>query len=154
MVTLQVTAAVLLLMGAGLYLRMTEEALDRYVVFDTTPLATALVDLRLHGYHESRGRAFLNAALHDVRSLPGVEHAALADGFPGGAYAATRPVLVVTNKEFRSTDGTVRRLDGSQRKPPRATRAYLPVFSTPSPFRYAKVAISPQRTTTALRSSR
>ncbi len=117
LVALQVTAAVLLLMGAGLYLRMTEKALDRYVSFDTAPIATALIDMRLHGYHEARGRAVFDRVLQGVRALPGVEHAALADGFPGGAYSATRPVLIVTGKEVKSVeDGVIREIEGSQRK--------------------------------------
>ena len=117
LVALQVTAAVLLLMGAGLYVRMTEKALDRYVSFKTAPIATALIDMRLHGYHESRGRVLFEQVLHAVRALPGVERAALADGFPGGAYAATRPVLIVTRKEVKSVeDGVFREIEGAQRK--------------------------------------
>ena len=115
LVALQVTAAVFLLMGAGLYLRMTEKALDRYVNFDTAPLATALVDMRLHGYHEVRGRTFYDRLLPAVRAMPGVEQAALADGFPGGSYSAARQVLIVTAKEVVG-DGVVRPIEGSQRK--------------------------------------
>jgi predicted permease len=116
LVALQVTAAVMLLMAAGLYLRMTEKELDRYVIFDTAPLATALVDLRLHGYHEANGREFFSRVLQEVRALPGVEKAALADGFPGGSYSATRPMLIVATKEVKGTDGTLRRIAGSQRR--------------------------------------
>jgi putative ABC transport system permease protein len=116
LVALQVTSAVMLLMAAGLYLRLTEKELDRYVVFDTAPLATALVDLRLHGYHEANGREFFSRVLQEVRALPGVEQAALADGFPGGSYSATRPVLIVADKEVKGTDGALRRIEGSQRR--------------------------------------
>jgi predicted permease len=116
MVTVQVAVAVLLLMGAGLFLRMTESALDRFVVFDTKPLATALVDLRLHGYNDAQGRVFLDRLLRDVRALPGVEQAALTDGFPGGGYAATRPVQIVTPKETANERGEMRVLPGEVRR--------------------------------------
>jgi len=116
LVALQVTAAVLLLMGAGLYLRMTAKALDQYVEFDTTPLTTAVVNLRLHDYHETAGRIFFDQLLDAVRRLPDVERAALADGFPGGSYSMPRSVDVVTDREVKEKDGTIRRIDGYERK--------------------------------------
>jgi predicted permease len=116
MVTVQVAVAVLLLMGAGLFLRATESALDRFVVFDTKPLATALVDLRLHGYNDAQGRVFLDRLLRDVRALPGVDQAALTDGFPGGGYASTRPVQIVAPRESPNEHGEMRVLPGEVRR--------------------------------------
>ncbi len=117
LIALQVTAAVVLLMGAGLFLQETGKTLNRHVSFDSAPLATAAIDMRLHGYHEARGRALFDQVLQSVRALPGVEQAALTDGFPGGAHTATRSVLVVTPKEVKSAeDGVIHEIEGSQRK--------------------------------------
>jgi hypothetical protein len=74
------------------------------------------VDLRLHGYNDAQGRVFFDRRLRDVRALPGVERAALTDGFPGGGYAATRPVQIVTAKEALHERGEMRVLPGEVRR--------------------------------------
>ncbi len=124
MVAVQVTAAVFLLMSAGLYVQAARRVLDRYVSFDTDPLATAMIDLRLHGYHEARGRAFYDRVLRNVRAIPGVERAALTDGFPGGGYAAARTILAMAPKRSANETGVVRDIAGNTR---RASAAYAGV---------------------------
>ena len=115
LVAVQVTAAVLLLMGAGLFIRATEKDLNRRVLFDTTPLATARIDLRMHGYHPDGGRLFFDRALAAVRALPGVDQAAVADSFPVGDYAAPATVDFRAEREVKGTDGTIRRIEGAWR---------------------------------------
>jgi hypothetical protein len=100
-------------MASAIYVTSAAKALDRHVAFDTAPLATALVNVQLHGYHEAGGRRFFERLLDEVRRLPGVERAALADGFPGGFYAAARTVHVVTPREVRNETGDIRELSGS-----------------------------------------
>ena len=115
LVAVQVAAAVLLLMTAGLFVRATTKTVDRTVLFDTAPLATARVDLRMHGYHPAAGRVFFDRALLAIRALPGVERAALADSFPAGEYATPFSVDLRTDKEVAGVDGKVRDIAGMKR---------------------------------------
>jgi predicted permease len=115
LVGVQVAAAVVLLMTAGLFLRATEKGLDREVLFDIAPLATARVDLRMHGYHEAAGRVFFERALLAARALPGVESAALADGFPAGDYAAPFSVDFRAERSVVDADGIIREIPGIDR---------------------------------------
>jgi predicted permease len=87
LVAVQITVAVVLVMGAGLYVERFREARDRngppvHYHFDEALLATASVDLDLLHYNEPRGRAFFDRLLADARKIPGVEQAAIADGLP------------------------------------------------------------------------
>lgn len=115
LVAVQVMAAVMLLMGAGLFVRATETALDRTLLFDAGPLATARVDLRMHGYHPAGGRVFFDRALIALRAVPGVEHAALTDSFPVGDYSAPTTVDFRTERDVKGVDGVVRRIEGASR---------------------------------------
>ena len=115
LVGVQVAAAVVLLMTAGLFVRATEKGLDREVLFDIARLATARVDLRMHGYHEAAGRVFFERALLAVRALPGVESAALADGFPAGDYATPFTVDFRSERSVVDADGIVREIPGVDR---------------------------------------
>jgi predicted permease len=95
LVAVQVTSALLLLMGAGSFQENMRKALDqvklldRHANFDTTHLVTARMNLTLHDYNESRGREFYARLLQDAGRIPGVEHVALADGLPSAASGGT-----------------------------------------------------------------
>lgn len=118
LVSLQVGAAVVLLMSAGLFYRQTTSALSGALLFDTAPLATARIDLARHGYNAQTARSFLRRLAETVSALPGVEHAAVSDGVPGGMYmggagvtfAAERPDLPFSRyirPSHRRADGTL-----------------------------------------------
>lgn len=118
LVALQVGAAVVLLMSAGLFYRQTTAAFSGTLLFDTAPLATARLDLARHGYNAQTARAFLRRLRDDVASLPGVDEAAVSDGVPGGMYmggaavtfAAERPDLPYSRyitPSNRRVDGTL-----------------------------------------------
>jgi len=115
-VALQVGAAVVLLMSAGLFYRQTAAAFSGTLLFDTAPLATARLDLARHGYNAQTARAFLRRLRDDVATVPGVERAAVSDGVPGGMYmggaavtfAAERPDLPFS----RFITPSNRRVDG------------------------------------------
>jgi hypothetical protein len=115
LIAVQVAAAVMLLMTAGLFVRATEKALDREVLFDTVPLAVARVDLRMHGYHAAAGPVFFERALRAIQALPGVERAALTDSFPAGDYATPFTADFRTDKEVAGADGVVRDIAGMKR---------------------------------------
>jgi len=78
----QVALALVLVIGAGLFLR----SLGRLRAVDPALLnnrvIAATLDLTLLGYSEGRGRQFYDAALESARSLPGVQAATLTSVLP------------------------------------------------------------------------
>ncbi|MDQ3068374.1 MAG: ABC transporter permease [Acidobacteriota bacterium] len=98
LVALQVTASVVLLMGAGLYLRQTHAAFENLLTFDTRPIGSARVELSRHGYTDTRAHDFLQQTLAGMRALPGVQHAALADGIPGAMLGAGANVTMAAER--------------------------------------------------------
>ncbi len=92
LVCVQITAAVLLLLGTALAIRQAASDLSTTVLFDTGHVTAARLDLALQGYNETRGRAFYARLTHDVQHMPGVESAAVADGLPGYQYISA-PLL-------------------------------------------------------------
>ena len=83
LVAVQVSAAVLLLIATGMLLESTSRQLDRRILFDTSSLVTARIELPAE-YDESRGTHFFNQLLERVHALDGVSAAGLADALPGG----------------------------------------------------------------------
>lgn len=118
LVALQVTGAVVLLMGAGLYLQQTRKAFENRITFDTRPLAAAHIELARHGYNDQRAQAFLGQLLAKVHVLPGMDQAVIADGIPGGismggaggVFAAERVLPGVPERRY--IDGSHRRAGG------------------------------------------
>lgn len=108
LVALQVTVAVLLLMATGLLLMRVSDVIETRVFLDTGSVTAARIDLSLHHYNDTRGRAFLDDLLARVRQLPGVEHAALTDGLPGYAFASP-PNLLIVAEEFDPAKTKARR---------------------------------------------
>jgi macrolide transport system ATP-binding/permease protein len=80
----QVALTLLLLVGAGLFLRGLQRATDLDPGFDAERLVAISFDLGLHGYDEPRGRAYFARVLERVRAVPGVRSAALAEHLPLG----------------------------------------------------------------------
>src|SRR5262249_1645229 len=90
LVAVQVTVAVLLLMGSGLFAeQIRPQFAARSSLFDTTPIASATLDVTPLNYTESRGRFFFSRVLEDVTKVPRIDSAALADGLPGQDARAT-----------------------------------------------------------------
>ena len=92
LVAIQVTVAVVLVMGAGVWLISARKEIDRTVPFSSARYAAAhlgtfRLDLAYQRYNDTRGAAFHGAILDTVRKVPGVHHAALASGFPGAGRA-------------------------------------------------------------------
>ncbi len=115
LVGLQISAAIVLVMGAGLYAQQTRGAFEERITFDTRPIATARFDLSRHGYNESRARAFFGRILDDVRAIPGVEFAALSDGMPGGGAMGGEGVTFAAER-LRAGTPSGRYADGSHRR--------------------------------------
>ena len=113
LVAVQVTAAVLLLMGTGLYVQRALAALDKTVNLDTSRITSARIDLSLHDYTATRGQGFYRALLEKIATLPGVEHAAIGDGLPGYDYASATMFLLVPEKGTTASGDQARRITGA-----------------------------------------
>jgi putative ABC transport system permease protein len=113
LVALQVTVAVLLLMATGLLLVRAGDVVETKVFLDTSAVTAARVDLSLHHYNDTRGRAFFDDLLARVRRLPGVESAALTDGLPGYAFVSAPNFLIVAEEFDRTKTKDRRRISGA-----------------------------------------
>jgi putative ABC transport system permease protein len=89
LVTAQVAAALILLIGAGLMLASFREILDLDLGYDTEQVLTGQINLTPARYQEgAQLAAFVDAFLGEIRALPGVAHAGATSVFPlGGSYA-------------------------------------------------------------------
>jgi len=125
-VSVQITAAVLLLIGAGLFIENTRTAVNVRLDYDTSTLAAARVRiLRTVGAnyveqseaHVSRARAFFDSLVASLRARPGVEHAAIANNLPGGTAPAPENgggnSHLVALDAPRNAPGGARRLNAS-----------------------------------------
>ena len=81
-VVVQVTLAVILLAGSGLFLRSLLHAADMDPGFALRQGVTLSMNLSLRGYDPARGTAFYEQLLERARSLPGVESATLTRWLP------------------------------------------------------------------------
>jgi predicted permease len=82
LVVAQVTACVVLLVGASLCLRSLMNARSIDPGFTVEGGVIASLSVQPFGYDEPRGRAFYARLLERVRALPGVRNASLADHLP------------------------------------------------------------------------
>jgi len=71
----QIALSVLLLGGAGLFVRTLDNLRHQSVGFDTTHLATFSLDPTTSGYGEDRAAQIVNNALQALRQIPGVTNA-------------------------------------------------------------------------------
>jgi macrolide transport system ATP-binding/permease protein len=82
LVVAQVSLSVVLLVGAGLFLRALAAAQRADPGFNTTNIALASIDLFPNGYSRDRGIDLFERLLARARALPGVEAASLARSAP------------------------------------------------------------------------
>ena len=88
----QVAFSVLLLVIAGLFQQTLRHAAAAHPGFDREGLAVMQVDLSLLGYDPPRARAAFDRLAERVRSLPGVESAAVSSSLPLGLGHRTATV--------------------------------------------------------------
>jgi len=81
---LQVALSLLLLVGAGLFVRSLASATAIDVGFEPRNIVLASMDLDLQRYDESRGLVFYRQLLERIDTLPGVRSSSLADNIPLG----------------------------------------------------------------------
>jgi macrolide transport system ATP-binding/permease protein len=90
----QVSVALLLLVGSGLFLRSLRNAHTIDPGFEPGGLAMASVDLVLGGQKEDAGRAFYLRALAEARALPGVVAATFVKDAPLGLGGTRRGMRI------------------------------------------------------------
>ena len=78
LVTVQIALALLLLIGAGLFIRSLRNLKDLDPGFRTANLLAFKVDPTLNGYKEERTKMFYQRLKEAMETLPGVQTAALA----------------------------------------------------------------------------
>jgi len=78
LVVAQIALSLLLLIGAGLFIRSLQKLKDLDPGFRTSNLLAFKVNPTLNGYETERTKAFYDRLKENLESLPGVEHAALA----------------------------------------------------------------------------
>jgi predicted permease len=91
LVTVQVTLSLLLLVGAGLFLRTLRNLQNQDYGFERTHLLLASFNVQLAGYKPSQTPALYQTLLEHLSALPGVHSAALSATPPisGGAWSST-----------------------------------------------------------------
>ena len=81
---LQSALAVVLLVGAGLFVRSLQSVVNQHMGVDTDRVITGFLPLSSAGYTKPEVRTVYASALERVRALPGIEHAAIALTIPFG----------------------------------------------------------------------
>ena len=82
LVVIQIALSLVLLAGAGLFLRTLWRLQAIEKGFNGDNVLAMSLNMDLQGYDQSRGKSFYSAALENVTSVPGVQSAALASALP------------------------------------------------------------------------
>jgi putative ABC transport system permease protein len=94
LVVSQVAISLLLLIGAGLFLRSLQSAYSADLGFETRNALIATVDLELQEYDSARGKAFFEQLQERVAGLPGVESVTLASFLPVSDSGMRRGITI------------------------------------------------------------
>jgi predicted permease len=94
LVVAQVALSLMLLVGAGLFVKSMSHAQELDPGFETKDILLASVDVGLHGYDEVKGRSFYEQIIGRIKSLPGVEEASMATPLPLDAYNYGARIIV------------------------------------------------------------
>jgi predicted permease len=85
LVVFQIALSLVLLIGAGLFLRSLQQAYATDLGFDTGDGLLASVDMARQGYNEAQGRSFYQQLAERVEAMPGVRAVTLAQYIPVNA---------------------------------------------------------------------
>ena len=93
LVVAQVALSIVLLVGAGLFLRSLWKLRSIDLGFSGDRVLALTLDMRLQGYREAQGRTFYGSALEKLENLPGIETVSLASALPvtAGGMRLQRP---------------------------------------------------------------
>jgi predicted permease len=130
LIAAQIAISLVILIGAGLFVRSLRAGLTTDLGFDPEPIASATVELRLHGYDTTRARTFYLDVVDALSRQPGIAAAALTTTVPPAPTLAS---------PLTAADAP------GQAEPVRATRSFI----SPGYFRTLGVPIVAGRTFTA-----
>lgn len=106
LVVTQVALSVVLLIGAGLFLRSLRHAQAIDPSFDADRIVSVPLNINLLRYTRTQGREFYRAAVERVRAIPGVESVSVARNLPLGGGSSVRSLLIEgrsgSDNQFRS----------------------------------------------------
>jgi putative ABC transport system permease protein len=95
LVVLQVALSLMVIIGAGLFLRTVSNLQRIDLGFEARHLLVVPLDLRPQGYPDSRVQSLQRQAVERLQALPGVEFVSLAGEMPvSGFLARTREILI------------------------------------------------------------
>jgi predicted permease len=94
LIVAQVSLSLVLLVGGGLMMRALEKAQTINLGFDPQHAVEVAFDLRLQGYESARGKEFQKRVLEQVRALPGVQSAGIADLIPVDLHFSRASIFV------------------------------------------------------------
>jgi predicted permease len=94
LVVVQVAVSLVLLVGAGLFVRSLGRAEAVNPGFDPSNTVLLTFDLQSNGFSEEQGRLFYQQLLQRARALPGVEAATLAQAVPLGNCCSRRGTTI------------------------------------------------------------
>ena len=107
MVASQVCLSVLLLVCSVLVIRSLERALHAPIGYNPEGAVSVSFDLNTQGYNEARGRAFERRLLENVRSIPGIESAALVDALPLSLNFSSDNIYIEGQPKPKPTDAPI-----------------------------------------------
>jgi predicted permease len=84
LVVAQVALSLMLLVGAGLFVKSMFYAQEMNPGFESKQILLANVNVGLQGYDETKGREFYRRVIERIKALPGVEAASLGNWLPLG----------------------------------------------------------------------
>ncbi|HUR19376.1 MAG TPA: ABC transporter permease [Vicinamibacterales bacterium] len=90
LVAVQVSAAVVLLLGTGLYLVRALTLTPGSMAFETRRLATAQIEFDKERFNDTQVPDLLQRILTSVEQLDGIEAGAITDGMFGGEYSRAK----------------------------------------------------------------
>ena len=94
LVVFQISISLVLLIGAGLFLRSLQKAYATDFGFDTRDALLASVDMARQGYNEAQGRNFYQQFVDGVQAMPGVRGVTLAQYIPVNAGGSRTGVYI------------------------------------------------------------
>jgi len=94
LVVAQVAVSLVLLIGAGLFLRSVGNANAIDPGFETRDIAIFTTNLDMLGYSKERGTQFYEQAVERLSSLPGVVSAAIAEKIPCGISVSNQGFVI------------------------------------------------------------
>lgn len=107
MVATQVGLSALLLVCSVLVVKSLQKAFDAPIGYHPQGAVTVSYDLNILGYKEPQGREFHRRLLEKVRSIPGIESAALVDALPMSLNSSSSGIYIEGQPKPKPADAPI-----------------------------------------------